>query len=111
MAEIIDVQGIQQDEQTLHEAKASSGLPEKFCLLLAALEMFHHAAKGQGPQSCLDEVRRVSSALCGFLGTLVPAAPSGVVDDIAYIVMLYLLKGNMKCESEAKREGNEETRV
>ncbi len=111
MAEIIDAQGIQQEEQTLHEAKAGSSLPEKFCLLLAALEIFHRAAKGQEPQSCHDEIRRVSSAVCGFLGTLVPAAPSGVVDDIAYVVVLYLLKGSMKCGSKAEHEGNEETRV
>ncbi len=107
MAEIIDVQGIQQEEQTLREAE---GLPEAFSCLLGALEIFHRAAKGQEPQSCHDEIRRVSSGLCGFLRTLVPAAPSGVVDDIAYVVVLYLLKGSMKCGSQGEHEGNEETR-
>jgi len=111
MAEIIDVQGIQQEEQTLREAAGSVGLPEAFSCLLGALEIFHRAAKGQEPQSCHDEIRRVSSALCGFLGTLVPAAPSGVVDDIAYVVVLYLLKGSMKCESQGEHDDNEETRV
>lgn len=111
MAEIIDVQGIQQEEQTLCEAAGSVGMPEAFSCLLGALEIFHRAAKGQEPQSCHDEIRRVSSALCGFLRTLVPAAPSGVVDDIVYIVVLYLLKGSMKCGSQEEHEGDEETRV
>lgn len=100
MANVIEVHGTQQEERTLRASEASAGLPETFCCLLAVLDKFHCAAKSQEPQSCLHEIRRVSSALCVFLRTLVPAAPSDVVDDIVYIVVLYLMKESMECGSQ-----------
>ena len=109
MTEIIEIQKTQEEGRRLGSAEASAGLPELFRCLLGSLESFYCAAKREEPQNCLDEMRGVSSPLCAFLRALVPAAPADVINDIAYIIVLYLLKGSMHSESQTEHGGAEET--
>lgn len=100
MAEIIEIRTLQHANVMSREEELRREFTETSSELLSSVTAFRSALKDPEQECSRYEVQQVSCTLWKFFQTLVPSAPSDVIGDMVYIIVLYLMKESMKSGSQ-----------